>query len=65
MSNHERVLNYWFLSRMIDGYHGEGEQAVRKFLIDQFCEHHAVTPTKVEAVLDAWERFETITPTLH
>jgi hypothetical protein len=50
---------------MIDGYHGEGEVTVRKFLIDQFCERHAVTPTKDEAVLEAWERFETITPTLH
>jgi hypothetical protein len=63
--NAERVLSWWLLGRALDGYHGEGEELVRKFLIDRFCENHGVTPAKVDAVLSAWEKFETITPTLH
>ena len=58
-------MNWWLLGCSINSYHGEGEEAVRKYLIDQFCERHAVTPAKVNAVLNAWEKFEPITPTLH
>jgi hypothetical protein len=38
---------------------------VRKYLIDQFCEWHGEARAKVNTVLDAWKKFEIITPTLH
>jgi hypothetical protein len=51
------------LNRLLDDF--ADEERCREYLIDAFSEFHKVSRTKVAAVLNAWEKFEPLTPTLH